>query len=345
MCFYSLVFVASLITSSEVPVDISEAKSIADSSFRGIAVRNKDEAWVGGSNGVLMVTRDGGTSWSAAKLPGSEGLDFRDIELPAANVVVAMAAGPGEKSKVFRSSDSGKTWAVALQNKQPKGFFNAIVFWSESDGLLVGDPLDGHIDLYRTSDGGVSWKQLPKASRPKLQDGEYGFAASGTNLSVSGESNAYIATGGSQARLLVSGNRGNTWTANATPLTSGKDSTGVFSVAFRDAQYGVVVGGDYKQPDVDNGNVAWTKDGGKTWQLVGKPAAIKTAAIPHKACVRNLKNKQWMAVGRTGIVYSADDGQTWTTASEQSFYTFDVAPDGTGWLAGADGRVARFQSK
>ena len=333
-----LIVLAAVGAQADPPVELSAAARIADSSFRGIAVRNKNEAWVGGSNGTVMTTRDGGAFWSVIKIAGSDGLDFRDIELPAPDVVVAMAAGPGDKSKVFRSADGGKTWKLALQNKQAKGFFNAIAFWSASDGLLVGDPLEGRLDLYRTSDGGTTWTPLPQASRPKLQDDEYGFAASGTNLSVSNDANAYIATGGSQARLLVSSDKGRTWNSRATPLTSGKYSTGVFSVAFKDAKHGIVVGGDYKQPETVNGNVAWTTDGGVSWKLVKQSPGIQ-----HKACVRHFKKTQWMAAGRTGIIWSKDDGRSWTAVSDQSFYTFDVGPDGHGWLAGADGRVARFR--
>jgi photosystem II stability/assembly factor-like uncharacterized protein len=334
---FSLIIFASLCARADVPSVESNTTTIADSSFRGLAVRNKDEAWVGGSNGTLMATRDGGKSWTAVKIPGTEELEFRDIELPAPGVVVVMAAGPGEKSKIFRSQDAGKTWILTLHNKKPQGFFNAIAFWSAEDGLLVGDPLEGRIELYRTVDGGATWKQLPEAARPRMQDGEYGFAASGTNLSVTGNSDAYIATGGSQARLLISSDMGRTWTAKQTPIVSGKDSTGIFSVAFRDAQHGLIVGGDYKEPEMDNGNIAGTTDGGVTWQLVRQ-----TKPIPHKACIRHLKGTEWMAVGRTGIVYSKDDGRSWTMLSDQSYYTFDVGPDGAGWLAGAEGRVARF---
>jgi hypothetical protein len=47
----------------------------------------------------------------------------------------------------------------------------------------------------------------------------------------------------------------------------GPDSAGIFSIAFLDSTHGVIVGGDYKHPDEDGPNLAFTNDGGKTWTL------------------------------------------------------------------------------
>ena len=47
----------------------------------------------------------------------------------------------------------------------------------------------------------------------------------------------------------------------------GLDSTGIFSIAFRDATHGVIAGGDYKHPKDDGPNLAFTEDGGSTWTL------------------------------------------------------------------------------
>ena len=45
------------------------------------------------------------------------------------------------------------------------------------------------------------------------------------------------------------------------------DSAGIFSIAFRDGLHGVIAGGNYKRPDDDGPNLAFTEDGGKTWKL------------------------------------------------------------------------------
>ena len=50
-------------------------------------------------------------------------------------------------------------------------------------------------------------------------------------------------------------------------MIHGADSTGIFSIAFRDPLHGVIAGGDYKKPNDDGPNLAFTDDGGKTWTL------------------------------------------------------------------------------
>jgi photosystem II stability/assembly factor-like uncharacterized protein len=305
-----------------------------DASFRGIAVRSAREAWVGGSQGMVIRTRDAGKTWSQVRLPDADDLDFRDIALPQPNVIVLLAAGESKKSRIYRSDDDGRSWTLTLTNQHPQGFFNAIAFADANHGWLIGDPIDGKLDLYRTTDGGQSWQ---RQSGPEMLAGEYGFAASGTNI-VAIDRELRIATGGAAARVLRSSDAGHSWAASVTPLAHGNESSGIFSIAFRDAKHGVAVGGDYQNPDVDNGNVARTTDGGVSWSL-----ALPAGQIPHKACVRHIAGETWMTVGRTGVAVSHDDGRTWQTVTKQSFFTFAFDPSSqVGWLAGSEGRVARF---
>ncbi|HWY06104.1 MAG TPA: hypothetical protein VNY24_04545 [Candidatus Acidoferrales bacterium] len=79
--------------------------------------------------------------------------------------------------------------------------------------------------------------------------------------------NIWFATGGKVARVFHSPDRGQTWQVFDTPIIHGPDSAGIFSVAFRDPLHGVVAGGDYKHPNDDGPNLAFTADGGKTWTL------------------------------------------------------------------------------
>jgi len=79
--------------------------------------------------------------------------------------------------------------------------------------------------------------------------------------------NIWFATGGKTARVFHSPDRGQTWQVSNTPIIHGPDSAGIFSIAFRDAQHGVIAGGDYKHPNDDGPNLAFTEDGGKTWTL------------------------------------------------------------------------------
>ena len=91
-------------------------------------------------------------------------------------------------------------------------------------------------------------------------------AAEGKGASAP-DPNIWFATGGKTARVFHSPDRGQTWQVFDTPILHGPDSAGIFSIAFRDAQHGVIAGGDYKHPRDDGPNLAFTNDGGKTWTL------------------------------------------------------------------------------
>jgi photosystem II stability/assembly factor-like uncharacterized protein len=79
--------------------------------------------------------------------------------------------------------------------------------------------------------------------------------------------NLWFATGGRAARVFHSPDRGQTWQVFDTPILHGPDSAGIFSIVFRDPTHGVIAGGDYKHPEQDGPNLAFTNDGGKTWTL------------------------------------------------------------------------------
>jgi photosystem II stability/assembly factor-like uncharacterized protein len=102
--------------------------------------------------------------------------------------------------------------------------------------------------------------------------------------------NIWFATGGKVARVFHSPDRGQTWQVFDTPILHGSDSTGIFSIAFRDQTHGVIAGGDYKHPDQDGPNLAFTNDAGKTWTLSQiHPQAFFSAAAYDRTS-RNLKS-------------------------------------------------------
>ena len=117
-------------------------------------------------------------------------------------------------------------------------------------GSPLGDPIDGRFTILTTDDGGANWKPSSPEGMPPALAGEGAFAASGTCLVVEGRR-----TPGSEpeegqvSRVFRSTDRGRTWTAHDTPILAGNASSGIFSLAFRDPNHGVAVGGDYKQPD------------------------------------------------------------------------------------------------
>lgn len=307
-------------------------------SLRGISAPNAKVAWASGSHGTYLVTIDGGATWRAATVPGAEQLHFRDVQAIDARTAYLLAAGPGDKSRVYKTTDAGLRWTLRLTNPDPSGFFDAFAFWDARAGILLGDPVGGEFTILTTSDGGAHWR---KQRTPPALAKEGAFAASGTCLIATGTRDAWFVTGGpGDARVFHSRDRGRTWTVTTTPLNSTTATAGIFSIAFRDSRRGVIVGGDYSKPNGATHNVAITSDGGRTWREPrGRPAGYRSAV----AYVARLR--AWIAVGPTGSDISRDDGETWTSFDSGAYNALSFAPDGSGWAVGPEGRITKFKTE
>jgi photosystem II stability/assembly factor-like uncharacterized protein len=121
---------------------------------------------------------------------------------------------------------------------------------------------------------------------------------------------------------------------SATPVAAGVASAGIFSIALRDRDHGMIVGGDYRKPDAVGATAAVTADGGKTWALLD-------GRLPYRSAVAWARDR-WVAVGTSGSHASRDDGHTWSPLDRENYNAVGFAPTGEGWAVGPKGRIARF---
>ena len=280
---------ASVVAQSGPRVQISHTNE----SLRGVSAVSGQVAWGSGTHGTYLRTTDGGRNWIPAQVPDAGSLDFRGVVAFSADEAFLMSAGPGDLSRIYHTRDGGQHWQLQFTNANPKGFFDSMAFWDAKHGVVLGDPIpvdSGALkfEVLRTDDG-ENWRAVPSAQLPPALEGEGAFAASNTCLAIlsnawwrvdataaTGETSAadsrqidfniWFATGGRAARVFHSPDGGDTWQVFDTPVNHGPDSAGIFSIAFRNALDGVIAGGDYKHPDRDGPNLAFTHDGGKTWE-------------------------------------------------------------------------------
>jgi photosystem II stability/assembly factor-like uncharacterized protein len=258
--------------------------------LRGVSATSQKVAWASGAHGTYLRTVDGGRTWAPGQIPEAAQLDFRAVVAFSADEAFLMSAGPGEQSRIYHTTDGGQHWQLQFTNSNPKGFFDSMAFWNSKHGIVLGDPIPDdkgrlHFEVLETEDG-QTWQPLVSAQMPEAVEGEGAFAASNSSLAIvnerrsgarggdSGESvptapdpNIWFGSGGKAARVFHSPDRGKTWEIFPTPVIHGPESAGIFSIAFRDARHGVIAGGDYKHPNGDGPNLAFTEDGGKTWTL------------------------------------------------------------------------------
>jgi photosystem II stability/assembly factor-like uncharacterized protein len=305
--------------------------------LRGVSAVSDRVAWASGAGSTVLRTGDGGTTWQKLTVT-TDAVDFRDIDAIDERTAYVLSIGNGPASRIYKTSDAGATWTLQFKNEDPKAFLDAMSFWDAARGVVIGDSIDGKFCVLTTENGGKSWVRVPANALPSALPNEGAFAASGTNIAISGKSYAWIGLGAAtKARVLYTHDRGRTWKVAETPLAAGA-SSGIFSLAFRDAKHGVVVGGDYtKEKDAVN-NLAVTKDGGATWTLVKGLSGFRSVV----AYVPGMKTAL-VAVGPAGADYSVDDGRTWVQLAGPGFDTLSfVRNHPVGWAAGAKGSLGRL---
>lgn len=338
----SSVFLCVILISTTGLAQWASQPSGTTARFRGVSAASRSVVWASGSAGTFARTTDGGTTWRSFVMPGAEQLDFRDVEAVDANTAYLLSIGPGEQSRVYKTTSGGGDWTLQFTNHNAKAFFDAFAFWNARTGIAMSDPVDGRFILIKTTDGGANWKELPSANLPPALEGEGAFAASGTCIAVEGSKNVWFATGGaSLARVFRSTDGGASWKVATTPITAGNASSGIFSIAFKDPKHGVIVGGDYKKESEGGNNVATTADGGATWTLAKgpRPSGFRSAV----AYVPNSKRPVLVAVGPSGSDYSTDDGASWSSIESTGYHALSFArASGEGFAAGENGRISKY---
>ena len=314
-------------------VQFENIQTNTGASFRGLAVVDDSVAWVSGSKGWVGKSTNGGNDWIFRRVKGFEGCDFRSLY--AFDSKKAVIANAGAPAYILLTTDGGLNWKVVYQNNDSAAFFDGIDFWNNKAGVIYGDPIGGHMLLLQTNDGGLTWKELPKHSRPVLEKGEASFAASGTAIRCLGQNKIIIATGGIVSRLLISADKGITWSSVKTPIIQGLNTRGIFSFACTDKHKIIIVGGDYKMDSLRAGNAFFSNDGGKTW------CAPLATTRGYRECVEAIDEETLIAAGPGGTDISYDHGQRWQPLSdEEQFHVLRKSRNGKRIImAGSSGKI------
>jgi photosystem II stability/assembly factor-like uncharacterized protein len=333
---------AAMLSATTASAQWQRQESGVTASLRGLSVVSERVAWASGARGTVVRTTDGGTTWRTITVLGADSLDFRDIAAFDERRAYVLSIGNGSASRIYKTVDGGETWMLQFTNSDSAAFYDCFDFWTAERGVAVSDPVRGRFQVIGTSNGGVTWSELPPERIPPAVSGEAAFAASGTCLTVAQPDHVWIASGGgSEARVYRSGTGGINWQVASTPVSSGAGTRGIFSIAFADGRRGVAVGGDYQRPADTTANVALTDDGGATWRLpTGRPMGYRSAV----AYVPPSGGQVLVAVGTSGSERSDDGGETWTRIDTVGYNTVAFAGGraNAGWAVGDAGRIARW---
>ncbi len=309
----SLVYSCGTAKSTLIYETVYTGYSVEGVSSRAVTVV-KDRVITGGQEGYISLNFLDSARREVnnfAHIKGAQ--DFRDVYYTALGTCLFMNSG-----------DDGVIWKMSRRGEQIKVFdtsgvfLDGMDFWGEQGaGIAYGDPINGKFFLAKTEDNGESWFACTPKTFPPALANEGGFAASGSGIQTLGDSTVYFATGlGEVARLYCSADQGENWVVKDTPLRSGDESYGIYSMYFWSENEGVIVGGSYIDSTYNTNICQYTVDGGDSWKNGSK------GLLGYCSCVDGTKDGKFLvATGRIGTFYSLNKGKTWNLLTNRPYYT------------------------
>ena len=275
---------------------------------RGIDV-NEKYIFVSNNDGSIhYIDKKNYESYQLFKLPNFK--ELTDIDIINDSI---FAMHSGDNGKMIKIAMNGRI-KIQLFKNWLGVFFDAFDFYNQT-GVVFGDPTNGYFNLFYTTNGGSSWNQCPH--KIKSFDKEYGFAASGTNVQVLNDSSFVFITGGLKSRFFKTTDLGKTWLEVLIPFYPG-ETQGANSICFSEnTNTGVIVGGDFREPNLSNNTCYYTEDGGETWFDSKQPPN------GYRSCVI-YANDVFYTCGTNGIDFSVDGGKTWYPFDDITGYAMAV---------------------
>jgi photosystem II stability/assembly factor-like uncharacterized protein len=276
--------------------------------------------WVA-SNSTLLVSADGGATWSAGTVPTVPGSQQTVLDVFDASHVWALTTdelGTGVSGNitgdklaltVHRSTDGGRTWAdIPISGNYP-GSLQALHFLDADRGYLLISPGRFGIQtstLLRSTDGGLTWQVA----------GTDGWL--GTELATPDASTIWAASAGDagpvERRIFaVSRDGGQTWHDVALPGVPGTIGQAAYFLqppVFIPLPRGVFIGkprGIALVAHNDGSGIAdidRSDDEGKSWTRVSRTTGTSLAVLSYAS---------WLRPGPTRGTIDAtnDSGETW----------------------------------
>jgi photosystem II stability/assembly factor-like uncharacterized protein len=287
------------------------------SSDHNIIYAGSGEACIRGNitygNGVYKSV-DGGKSWKNIGLKDTRHIGAVIVDPKNPNIVFVAALGhaygPNEERGVFRTTDGGATWQKVLFKDNKTGAIDIVFDPKNSNTLFAslwqvyrtpwsldsGGPGSG---LYKSTDGGTSWKRLEVHGLPAGIMGRIGVSVSGAD-----SNRVYALIESKEGGLYRSDDGGENWTKI-------NDDGRLRQRAW----YFTHIFADPKSADtvyILNTGMLRSTDGGRSFNLLNAPHG------DHHGLWIDPDNPQRLINGNDGgATVSTDGGKTWTTQYNQ----------------------------
>ena len=319
-----------------IKLEITEF-NFPETTIRALEVVNDSTVWFAGSNGYWGYTLNNGKNWTTTQFKIDSIIpEFRSISINSnGDIFLVSIVKP---AAIYKSSNMGKSWKTVYSANDTNAFFDAIKFFDNKNGILLGDAINNCFHVAITNDGGNTWERINCTSLPKALANENPFAASNTNISVYG-THAWFSTGGqSKSRVYHTADLGKTWEVFNSPITRGGVMTGIYSVQFNDSLHGVIAGGDWNNVDDIDSSMSYTNDGGKTWSTDAFTDGFTSCIqfIPETNGTELFKLKGRARGGKSSMGYSNNNGRSWQYFPSTNYLSIQFSSKNIAWISGKE---------
>jgi photosystem II stability/assembly factor-like uncharacterized protein len=258
-------------------------------------------------------TLDGGKTWKNVGLRDSRAIGRVIVDPRNADRVFVAALGhpfgPNPERGIFRTTDGGKNWEKVLYKDENTGGID-IAFDPRNANILIaslwetrrtawslssGGPGSG---LYRSNDGGTTWKRLEEHGLPKGPYGRIGVAVAANSDRL------YALIEAHEGGLYRSDDSGETW-----QLVN--DNRAYQQRAW----YYMHITADPQDPDtvyIENVDFYKSVDAGRTFNKVKVPHGDN-----HGMWIDPLNPRRMIVANDGGVTVTLDGGKTWTRQDNQ----------------------------
>jgi photosystem II stability/assembly factor-like uncharacterized protein len=248
--------------------------------FAGVSFSDSNTGIIAGSNGLIIRTTDGGTSWSNQTQVTDQNLS--GVYFSDANIGTAV----GWNGIILRTTNGGSNWLV--QSGSSTESMTSVFFTDINYGIAAG--FGGTI--LRTTNGGSIWLVDTISAYYALRSVSFSDANNGI---IGGSGGSGVTTG----MFLKTTNGGISWIFKET------NTVGLWDVVLLNANTAIAVD--------QNGSILKSTDGGSSWNTVYQSSPYWISCV----CFTSVNTGLAIGSGVAGIIIlkTTDGGDTWTQIS------------------------------
>lgn len=290
-------------------------KILTDKDLNTVYFSSSERGWMGGDQGLLNTTKDGGKTWVKQSLGTTDAVN--DIYFRGSDKGYVLAG-----DRVYASTDGGNTWREERVFKegefgQAVPEFYSLRFANKKKGWIVGSISENEavVDslVLQTTDGGESWQRVTVPTKAEL-----------IHVDFVNEDRGWIV--GYEGTILSTQDGGVTWRLQTT-----NTKFTIFHVDFKNDELGWAVG--------EKGLILRTEDGGRIWETINSNITKTLLSVEF------VNDKDGWIVGRGGtILRSGDGGRTWLKQdSKTTEHLFALYIEKKyGWAVGSKGVILKY---